>query len=142
MNPRFAGYEAKLHDSFDRQAMMTLLGARLSAVSPGEVEITAPVLDTTRQQHGYAHAAVSFALGDTAAGYAALSLMEEEDEVLTVEMKINLLSPATGTSLIAKGKVIRPGKRIVVVNAEVWAEAGGTSKQVALLQGTMIPVRA
>ncbi|MDJ0825130.1 MAG: PaaI family thioesterase [Rhodobacter sp.] len=120
---------------------MRTLGAELVRVEAGAVEIVAPVLDEMRQQHGFAHAAVSFALGDSAAGYAALSLMEGPDEVLTVEMKINLLAPAQGARLHAKGHVVRPGRRLVVVGAEVWAETDGGAVQVALLQGTMIPVR-
>lgn len=140
MKARFPGFEAKVRDSFSRQALMATLGARLARVEAGRVEIAAPVLDAVRQQHGFAHSAVSFALGDSAAGYAALSLMEAPDEVLTVEMKINLLAPAEGDRLVAMGRVIRPGRRLVVVGAEVWAETGGERVQVALLQGTMIPV--
>ncbi len=139
--PRFAGYAAKIRDSFARQDMMRTLGAELASVAPGEVVITAPVLPEMRQQHGFAHAAVTFAIGDSAAGYAALSLMDEEAEVLTVEMKINLLAPAAGRRLIAKGHVIRPGRRLVVVGATVLAEDDTeTQTQIAVLQGTMIPV--
>ena len=140
MKARFQGFEAKIRQSFARQDMMATLGAELLRVAPGDVEIAAPVLDEMRQQHGFAHAAVSFALGDSAAGYAALSLMDEPDEVLTVEMKIYLLAPAQGERLVAKGHVVRPGRRLVVVDAGVWAETGGERVQVALLQGTMIPV--
>ena len=138
--PRFAGYADKVRASFARQDMMRTLGAELVRVAPGEVEIAAPVLPEMRQQHGFSHAAVTFALGDSAAGYAALSLMDKTDEVLTVEMKINLLAPASGTRLVAKGHVIRPGRRLVVVGAAVFAEDAGGGTQVALLQGTMIPV--
>ena len=88
---------------------------------------------------GFGHAALAFALGDSAAGYAALTLMPEDAEVLTVEMKINLLAPAEGSRLVATGRVIRPGRRLMVVAAEVWSE-GDRPRQVALLQGTMIPV--
>ncbi|MDJ0630101.1 MAG: PaaI family thioesterase [Rhodobacter sp.] len=141
MKIRFEGYEAKVRDSFGRQDLMKTIGAELVRVEPGELEIWAPVLDEVRQQHGFAHAAVSFALGDSAAGYAALSLMEEPDEVLTVEMKINLLAPAQGERLIAIGRVVRPGRRLMVTASEVWAETGGKRVQVAMLQGTMIPAR-
>lgn len=83
---------------------------------------------------------LTFALGDTAAGYAALSLMPEGQEVMTVEMKINLIAPAVGTSLIARSEVMRAGRRLSVVRAEVVALTDGQEKTVALLQGTMIPV--
>jgi len=139
--PRFDGYAAKIRDSFARQEMMRTLGAELTSVAPGDVVITAPVLPEMRQQHGFAHAAVTFAIGDSAAGYAALSLMDEDAEVLTVEMKINLLSHAAGKRLIAQGHVVRPGRRLVVVGATVFAQdEDGAQTQVALLQGTMIPV--
>ena len=139
MTPRFAGYEDKIRKSFSKQAMMETLGASLVSIRPGEVTIAAPVLDSSRQQHGFAHAALAFAIGDSAAGYAALGLMDEEAEVLTVEMKINLLAPASGDRLIAAGRVVRPGRRIVVVSAEVEAETGEDRRPVALMQGTMIP---
>ncbi len=82
----------------------------------------------------------SFALGDSAAGYAALSMMPPGSEVLTVEMKINLIAPAAGQRLIAEGEVIRSGRRLSVVRATVLAEdATGDRKPTAILQGTMIP---
>ena len=132
--------ETRIRNSFDRQTMMRTLGASLSRIAPGEVVITAPILPTSLQQQGAGHAGLTFSIGDSAAGYAALSLMPEDAEVMTVEMKINLMSPALGDRLIAEGRVIRPGRRVIVVAADVWAETGEIRKHVALLQGTMIPV--
>ena len=132
--------ESRIRASFDRQSMMRTLGARLESVGPGQVAIAAPILPGSLQQHGAGHAGLAFSIGDSAAGYAALTLMPEEAEVMTVEMKINLMSPATGDRLVAEGRVIRPGRRILVVAADVWAETGNTRKHVAMLQGTMIPV--
>ncbi|WP_449044235.1 PaaI family thioesterase [Paracoccus versutus] len=132
--------ESRIRASFDRQSMMRTLGARLESVGPGQVAIAAPILPGSLQQHGAGHAGLAFSIGDSAAGYAALTLMPEEAEVMTVEMKINLMSPATGDRLVAEGRVIRPGRRILVVAADVWAETGNRRKHVAMLQGTMIPV--
>ncbi|RDD70686.1 MULTISPECIES: PaaI family thioesterase [Paracoccus] len=132
--------ESRIRASFDRQSMMRTLGARLESVGPGQVAIAAPILPGSLQQHGAGHAGLAFSIGDSAAGYAALTLMPEEAEVMTVEMKINLMSPATGDRLVAEGRVIRPGRRILVVAADVWAETGDRRKHVAMLQGTMIPV--
>jgi len=140
MTPRFAGYAEKIRASFDRQAMMGTFGAKIERIAPGEVAIAAPILDLARQQHDVGHAALTFGLGDSAAGYAALTLMEEAAEVMTVEMKINLMAPAAGDRLLARGRVIRPGRRLFVVGATVTAERDGTTVEVALLQGTMIPV--
>ncbi|MEI2807720.1 PaaI family thioesterase [Albidovulum sp.] len=135
-----AAIAARVRDSFARQSLMATFGATLGPVAPGHVVIEAPILDLSRQQHGFGHAGLTFALGDTAAGYAALTLMPPGAEVLTVEMKINLLAPAAGERLIATGRVVKAGRRLTVVTAEVEAEAGGTRRTIALLQGTMLPV--
>ena len=132
----------RIRSSFAKQSMMQTLGAEVASVAPGKVVITAPILPGSRQQHDVAHAALSFAIGDTAAGYAALTLMRENSEVMTAEMKINLLAPGAGEVLRATGKVIKPGRRLVIVTAEVHAVTGGEEKLVALLQGTMVPVSA
>lgn len=132
--------EQKIRQSFAAQAMMATLGARLVALSDGAAVIEAPILPGSRQQHGFGHAGLTFAIGDSAAGYAALSLMAEGAEVLTTEMKINLLAPAQGERLIARGRVIRPGRRLVIVQADVHALQDGVETHIALLTGTMIPV--
>ncbi|WP_193141821.1 MULTISPECIES: PaaI family thioesterase [unclassified Meridianimarinicoccus] len=127
--------------SFVRQTLMQNFGAQLTGLAPGHCEITAPILPTALQQHGHGHAGLTFALGDSAAGYAALGILPEGSEVMTVEMKINLLAPARGKALIATGKVIRAGRRLTVVQASVAAlREDGSTVEIALLQGTMIPV--
>ena len=119
---------------------MTTFGAKLQNVAHGLVEIHAPILNQCTQQHGFGHAALTFGLGDSAAGYAALSVMPPEAEVLTSEMKIHLLAPGQGDYLRATGKVIKPGRRLVIVQAEVHAISGKTATQIALMTGTMVPV--
>jgi len=131
---------AKIRDSFARQTLMATLDASLAEIGPGVCVIAAPIGPGSLQQHGYAHAGLTFSLADSAAGYAALSLMPEDAEVLSVELKINMLSPAKGDRLVATGRVVKAGRRVVVVQAEVWAEDGDEPpRQVALMQGTMIP---
>ncbi len=132
----------KIRDSFARQSMMETLGATLGPIEAGHVEITAPISDHTRQQHGFAHAGLTFAIGDSAAGYSALTVIPEDQEVVTSEMKIHLLAPARGTALIARGKVIKGGKRLVIVTADVFAVHDGTETHVAMMSGTMVPVPA
>ncbi|MGR3659965.1 MAG: PaaI family thioesterase [Paracoccaceae bacterium] len=139
--PKYDAYAQKVHESFTSRSMMQTFGAKISTLSPGHCGISTPILPGARQQNNFAHAALTFAIGDTAAGYAALTLMEEAEEVLTVEMKINLIAPATGDQLIAIGKVIKPGRRLIVVTAEVIAKTKDQCKTVALLQGTMISNR-
>lgn len=130
----------RISDSFARQSMMQTLGATLDSVAPGKVVVSAPILPSSLQQHGVAHAALTFAIGDTAAGYAALSLMPEDQEVMTAEIKINLLAPGAGDRLRATGTVVKPGRRLVVATCEVHAITSEEEKLVAILQGTMVPV--
>lgn len=126
----------RIYESFERQTMMKTLGASIITVREGFVEIVAPILESSKQQHGFSHAGLVFSLGDSAAGYAALSVMENNFEVLTVEMKINLLAPGRTGPLHAIGKVEKSGRRLVIVRADVF---DGVTK-VALMQGTMMPV--
>jgi len=135
--------ETLIRESFAAQTLMQTFGAEIAELGQGHAVIVAPILPGARQQQGFGHAGLTFALGDTAAGYAALGLMPEGMEVLTVEMKINLMAPAAGRRLIATGKVEKAGRRLSVVSAEVVAEGDdGRHRKVALLQGTMIPVDA
>ena len=101
-SPRTPAFREIVKDSFARQGLMRTLGAEITELGPGRCTITAPIRPETAQQHGFAHAGTTFALGDSACGYAALSLQEEGVEVLTSEMKIHLLAPATGARLVAR----------------------------------------
>lgn len=131
---------ARIHTSFAAQSMMTTLGAELMEVSKGLVRIAAPILPSMLQQQGFGHAGLTFAIGDSAAGYAALSMLPLNSEVVTAEIKINLLAPARGDRLIATGRIVKPGKRLCVVTSEVHAEKDGAQTLIAVLQGTMVPV--
>jgi uncharacterized protein (TIGR00369 family) len=132
--------EAVIRESFARQGLMSTFDARIDLIAPGRVILSMPITQAAGQQHGFAHAGATFALGDSASGYAALSLMDPGSEVLTVEMKINLIAPAAGARLVAEGEVVKPGRRLLIVRATVRSEAeDGTLRDVALLQGTMIP---
>jgi len=127
--------------SFAAQSMMETLGATLQQAADGMAEITAPIGPGVRQQAGFGHAGLTFSIGDSAAGYAALSLLQPDEEVLTTEMKINLVAPAKGDYLRARGRVEKPGRRLMVVTARVEAVTGDKDTLVALLQGTMLPLR-
>ena len=126
--------------SFARQGLMATLGARLVHAAEGLCRIEAPIGPAVTQQQGLAHAGLTFAIADTAAGYAALTRLPEGVEVVTVEMKVNLIAPATGDRLRATGRVARAGRRLVVVTAEVEAASDEDARVVAILQGTMMPV--
>jgi uncharacterized protein (TIGR00369 family) len=130
----------RIRHSFAAQSLMATLGAELSEITAGSVRITAPILPGSRQQQGFGDAGLTFSIGDGAAGYAALTLLPLDMEVVTAEIKINLLAPARGDLLIATGRLIKPGRRLSVVTAEVHAEENGVKTLIAILQGTMVPV--
>jgi len=138
MEPQDAGYEARVRDSFTRQAFMATLGARLARVAPGEVDIELPVREALLQQHGSVHAGAVTSVLDSAAGYAAFSLMPAGAAVVSVEFKVNLLEPARGERIAARGRVIRAGRTLFVCTSEAWAHADGRETLVAALQGTMM----
>ena len=120
---------------------MATIGARLARVAAGEVDIELDVRDELTQQHGFLHAGVLAAAADSACGYAALSLMPAGAAVLSVEFKINLLAPAAGDRIVARGRVIRAGRTVTVCWGEVAACTGETERLVATMVGTMMSVR-
>ncbi len=130
----------RIRDSFAAQSMMRTLGAELSHIAEASVHIKAPILAGSLQQQGFGHAGLTFAIGDSAAGYAALTTMPLDQEVVTAEIKINLLAPAQGDYLVAKGRIIKPGRRLIVVASDVFAISAGKERLIAVLQGTMVPV--
>lgn len=142
MTPLDTEAVARVRASFDRQQAMALLGARMTEVGAGTVEIVMPFREELTQQHGFVHAGIITAIVDSACGYAALSLMPQDTGVLTIEFKVNLLNPAAGERFVARGKVVKPGRTIMVCTGEVVAErADGTQQTVALMQTTMMVVR-
>ena len=131
----------RIAESFRRQRLLSTLGARLLRVTDGEVDIELPWAEAIQQQHGLVHAGAVATIADSACGYACLTRMPEGSAVLSVEFKINLLSPAIGERFVARGRVVRVGRTIGVATAEVIAHT--TSKPdtvVALMQATMIRV--
>lgn len=132
--------DAHIRDSFGKQSLMTTLGACLKRVTYGAIEIEAPLLAGSLQQQGFAHAGLTFSIGDSAAGYSALSTLPERHEVLTTQMHIHLLAPGSGDTLIARGRVIKPGRRLIVVQSDVYSVTDGQERHIALLTGTMMPV--
>ncbi len=126
--PANPDFEQRVRDSFQRQGIMNLIGARLSLVAPGHVEIELPFRDDLTQQHGFFHAGATSTVADSAGGYAAFSLFPWDASVLTVEYKINLVAPARGELLRAVGRVLRPGRTLTLCDLEVFAEEAGGSK--------------
>ncbi len=136
--PSDPGFETRVRDSFSRQGIMKTIGARLLAVTPGEVRIELPWSEAVTQQHGFVHAGILSTIADNACGYAAYTLMPANSEVLGVENKINFLAPAKGERFVSIGRVIKAGRTLVVCSGEVWACDGGRETLVAVMQTTMI----
>jgi len=134
-------FEPRIRSSFAQQGLMQTIGAALSKVAPGEVHIEMPFACGLTQQHGFIHAGIVTAIVDTACGYAANSLMPPNSEVLTVEYKVNFLSPAKGEKFVAIGKAIKPGNTLTVCTGEVWAHDKGGKKLIAVIQATMMAVK-
>ena len=133
--PADPSFEQRCRDSFSRQKAMALIGAALTVVEPGYVEIRLPFRDELTQQKGYVHGGILGMIADTACGYSAFSLMPAGCSLVTVEYKINILSPARG-ALLAKGQVVKPGRTLTIARSEVYAEDGG--KHVASMQQTLM----
>jgi len=133
-------FEARVRSSFAKQGIMATVGARLNRVVPGEVEIEFPFSLTLSQHNGYIHAGVMTTVVDSACGYAAYTLMPANADVLSIEYKINFMSPAIGESFKGIGRVVKAGRTITVCAGEVIAVANGQEKVVAVMQATMITV--
>jgi uncharacterized protein (TIGR00369 family) len=127
-------YVARIRSSFGRQKAMGLIGASLTVVEPGQVEVALPFRDDLTQQKGFIHGGIIGMIADTACGYAAYSLMPADSSLVTVEYKINILAPARG-SLVARGEVVRAGRTLTVTRGEVYAEDG---KHIASMQQTLM----
>lgn len=128
----------RVHASFERQHAMQLIQARLALVEQGVTEIHLPHWQGIEQQHGFIHGGVVGMIADSAAGYAAMTMIPASASVLTVEFKMNLLAPADGEQLIARGQVVRAGRTLIVTKAEVFALKAGKTSLCALMQQTIM----
>ncbi len=138
--PQDPAFERRVRDSFARQRVMETMGATLLRVAPGEVDIELPFREELTQQHGFLHAGVVTTIVDSACGYAALSLMPPGAGVLTIEFKLNLLAPASGERMIARGRVTKPGRTINVSSGDVYAVQDGQEKLVATMLATIMTI--
>lgn len=138
MQLRNASFAQEIQRSFNQQTVMALIGAELTRIDPGIIEITLPYRADLAQQHGYLHAGIVTTIADSACGYAAYSLMPPNSEVLSVEFKVNLLRPAKGETFSAVAEVVKSGKTLTVVRADVFGIDGDRRDLIATMLGTMI----
>jgi len=139
--PQDPDFATRVRDSFARQKAMAYIGAQLCAVAPGRIEIALPYRPELTQQHGFIHGGIVGMIADNACGYAAFSLLPATASIVTAEYKLNLLAPAAGERLIAQGMVLRPGRSLVVAQAEVRAVTAGGGTQVAAALATLMILR-
>lgn len=133
-------FEARVRSSFERQKLMETYGAQLLEVSAGRTLIEMPFDSALTQQHGFLHAGVVTACMDSAAGFAAMSLMSEAASVLTVELKVSLLRPAAGARFRFIGEVIKPGRSIMFTEARAIAIEGDAEQEIARLSASMMVI--
>jgi len=138
LEARDPDFEKRIRESFSCQPFMATIGASLSRVEPGRVDISAPFADHITQQHGFIHGGVVGAIADNAAGYAAYSLIDSYGSVLTVEYKLNLLTPAKGERVEARAEVMRPGRTLTIVRSDVSAYDDGMETLCATAVVTLI----
>jgi uncharacterized protein (TIGR00369 family) len=132
--------ESRVRTSFDAQPAMATIGARLTRVAPGEVDVELPFRADLTQQHGFLHAGIVAAALDSACGYAAFTLMPADAGVLSIEFKVNLLAPAQGERILVRGRVVRAGRTISVCQGDAFAVRDGQERHVATMTATMMTV--
>lgn len=133
-------WQSRVRASFQAQHFMTLLGAELVHLAPGAVDVELNMRAELTQQHGFFHAGATSSIADSAAGYAALSLFEAGVGVLTSEYKVNLLNPAKQSVLLARGRVVKPGRTLTIAKADVYGLDDGEQVHVATGLFTLMSV--
>ena len=140
--PPDPNYEARVRASFAKQNAMATLGAEMTSIVPGVCEIEMAFNAAFAQQHGFLHAGAISTVLDSACGYAAFSLMPEDAAVLTIEFKVNLLSPGKGERFLFRGAVTKPGRTILVTDGQAFAlTPDGEPKLTATMTATMMSIR-
>ena len=128
----------RIRDSFAKQSAMALIHAEIPVIEDGRAEIEIPHWDGVLQQHGFVHGGVVGMIADSAAGYAAMTVVPEGTSVLTVEYKINMVAPANGDTIVARGSVLRSGRTLILTKADVYAVKDGTETLCAVMQQTIM----
>ena len=136
--PKDDNFAEKVRESFNAQSAMRTFGAELTRVEPGAVDIELPYRKDLTQQNGFLHAGIITTIADSACGYAAFSLMPKGADVLSVEFKVNLLSPAVGEKFLTEGRVLRAGKTLTIVQGNVFGLSNGQQKHVATMLATVM----
>lgn len=141
LTPKTSNFKTRVRENFNLQPMMKTLGVTLERVDAGQIAFTAPHHEPITQQHGFLHGGGVAAILDSACGYAAFSLLAEDEEILTVEFKTNFLAPALGASYRFEGTVLKPGRTLVITEGKAYAVDETGEKLVAIMTATMMPIK-
>jgi uncharacterized protein (TIGR00369 family) len=132
-------YERVIRHTYETQPALALIGASLGRVEPGFVEVYLPSTELIWSHiPGIVHGGVVGMIADSAMGFAALSVADPGSRGVTAEYKLNLLAPPTGSALIARGEVVKAGKRVTVTRADVYAVTDERERLVATSLATMM----
>ena len=134
-------FRERIRASFAQQGAMALIGAELTRIQQGTVEIELPFNPTLTQQHGFLHAGVIAAALDSACTYAAYTMIDADVSILTIEFKVNLLSPGKGERFLFRGEITKPGSNIIVADGKGYAIGDGPAKLIASMTGTKMAIR-
>jgi uncharacterized protein (TIGR00369 family) len=134
-------FKHRIRTSFQNQGAMELIGAELTMIQRGTVEIELPFSSKLTQQHGFLHAGVIAAALDSACTYAAYTMIEPETSILTIEFKVNLLSPGKGERFLFRGEITKPGSNIIVADGRAYSIGDGPAKLIASMTGTKMALR-
>ena len=134
-------FRERIRQSFDRQGAMAMLDAELTRVEQAMIEIELPYSEKRTQQHGFLHAGVISAALDTACTYAAYTTIAPDASILTIEFKVNLLSPGRGERFLFRGEITKPGSTIIVADGRGYAIGDGPAKLIASMTASMMVIR-
>ena len=140
LEPKNPNFRQVIETSFSNQPFMQMMGAKLLRIEPGAVDLELPITEKVKQQHGYVHGGAITALADNAGGFSAITLMPEDTGGLTTDLNMHFAAPGEGDRLIARGKVIKPGRNLILATVEVFAEKNGTEKLAAYMTTTVISI--
>lgn len=134
-------FRTRIRTSFEQQGAMALIGAELTRIQQGTVEIELSWRPELTQQHGFLHAGIISAALDSACTYAAYTMIEPDVSILTIEFKVNLMSPGKGDRFLFRGEITKPGSNIIVADGRAYSIGDGPAKLIASMTGTKMALR-
>ncbi|HTZ72158.1 MAG TPA: PaaI family thioesterase [Acetobacteraceae bacterium] len=142
MEANWHAIEHRIREHVAKQGFMAFMGASIDALAPGSCTISLAVRPNLLQQLGYVHGGVVAFLVDNSATIAAATMLRHGQAVLTAEFKLNYLAPAQGERVVARARVIKPGRSMSVSATDIYAIAGDEERHVATALATIAIIAA